>query len=156
MQKTPRWTKGTEHQEIRAKDFIEHGRIQNWREQIQNFSGSSRLEFLGNRRQILSGQRQQWILHKGGSQQSNQLEYREINLCRGCVLLSGYLLMDYQQTLGAVGVPVSLAEKCSLILEKQRQNPFYQRTQEEQELINHSHTWWVAQGMKSVQNDGNY
>lgn len=58
--------------------------------------------------------------------------------------------MDYRKTLEAVGIPVSLAEKCSQILEKQSQNPFYQRTQEEQELINHSHIWWVAQGMKSV------
>jgi hypothetical protein len=64
--------------------------------------------------------------------------------------------MNRQQTLEAVGIPVSLAEKCSLILAEEEQNPFYQRTQEEQEIINHSHTWWVAQGMKSVQNDGNY
>jgi hypothetical protein len=63
--------------------------------------------------------------------------------------------MGYKQTLEAVGIPISLAEKCSSILEKEQQNPFYQRTKEEQELINHSHTWWVAQGMKSVgENNG--
>jgi hypothetical protein len=54
--------------------------------------------------------------------------------------------MGYKQTLEAVGIPISLAEKCGLILEKEQQNPFYQRTKEEQELINHSHIWWVAKG----------
>lgn len=58
--------------------------------------------------------------------------------------------MNYQQTLEAVGIPISLAKSAAVILQKQAENPFYQRTQEEQELINHSHIWWVAQGMKSV------
>jgi hypothetical protein len=58
--------------------------------------------------------------------------------------------MKYQQTLEAVGIPISLAKEAAVILQKQAENPFYQRTKEEQELINHSHIWWVAQGMKSV------
>jgi hypothetical protein len=56
----------------------------------------------------------------------------------------------WQATLEAVGIPVSLAKASALILQKESENPFYQRTQEEQEIINHSHIWWVAQGMKSV------
>jgi hypothetical protein len=58
--------------------------------------------------------------------------------------------MNRQQTLEAVGIPISLAKEAAVILEKEAENPFYQRTKEEQELINHSHIWWVAQGMKSV------
>lgn len=56
----------------------------------------------------------------------------------------------WKETLEAVGIPVALAKEADLILQKQTENPFYQRTQEEQEIINHSHTWWVAQGMQIV------
>lgn len=59
--------------------------------------------------------------------------------------------MNHQETLEAVGIPISLAKEAAIILQKQAENPFYQRTKEEQELINHSHVWWVAQGMKSVE-----
>lgn len=63
--------------------------------------------------------------------------------------------MNWQKTLEAVGIPVSLAKRADLILQKEAENPFYQRTQEEQETINHSHTWWVAQGMKTIgENNG--
>jgi hypothetical protein len=58
--------------------------------------------------------------------------------------------MGWQKTLEAVGIPVSLAKEADLILQKEAENPFHQRTQEEQEIINHSHVWWVAQGMKTV------
>lgn len=58
--------------------------------------------------------------------------------------------MGWQKTLEAVGIPVSLAKEADLILQKEAENPFYQRSQEEQEIISHSHTWWVAQGMKTV------
>jgi hypothetical protein len=57
--------------------------------------------------------------------------------------------MEYwQEVLEAVGIPISLAKESAAILQKESENPFYKRTQEEQETINHSHTWWVAQGMK--------
>lgn len=58
-----------------------------------------------------------------------------------------------QQTLEAVGIPTSLAEKGAEILQKQSENPFYQRTVEEQEIISHGHTWWVAQGMRTLSSD---
>jgi hypothetical protein len=60
--------------------------------------------------------------------------------------------MNWQETLEAVGIPTSLAKRADLILQKQAENPFYKRTQEEQETINHSHIWWVAQGKKTVGN----
>lgn len=47
--------------------------------------------------------------------------------------------MNYQQTLEARGVPSFLAEKCAVILEKQNQNPAYERTKEDQETINISY-----------------
>jgi hypothetical protein len=47
--------------------------------------------------------------------------------------------MDYQQTLEARGVPSFLAEKCAVILEKQNQDPFYERTEEDQETIDISY-----------------
>lgn len=62
--------------------------------------------------------------------------------------------MDYRETLEAVGIPISLAKEAAVILQKQSENPFYQRTKEEQELISHSHVWWVAQGMKTVEIKG--
>jgi hypothetical protein len=43
--------------------------------------------------------------------------------------------MDYQQTLEARGVPSFLAKKCAVILEKQNQDPYRDRTPEEQETI---------------------
>lgn len=58
--------------------------------------------------------------------------------------------MNHQETLEAVGIPISLAKEAAVILQKQAENPSYQRTKEEQELINHSYTWWIAQGMKSI------
>jgi hypothetical protein len=58
--------------------------------------------------------------------------------------------MNWQETLEAVGIPVSLAKEADLILQKESENPFYERTQKEQEIIKHSHVWWVAQGMKTV------
>jgi hypothetical protein len=58
--------------------------------------------------------------------------------------------MNWQATLEAVGIPVSLAKEADLILQKESENPFYERTQEEQEIIKHSRIWWVAQGMKSI------
>jgi hypothetical protein len=58
--------------------------------------------------------------------------------------------MNWQKTLEAVGIPVSLAKEANLILQKESENSFYERTQEEQEIIKHSHVWWVAQGMKSI------
>lgn len=59
----------------------------------------------------------------------------------------------WQTTLEAVGTPVSLAEKAAVILEKQAENPFYQRTKEEQEVIDSSWKWWVAQGMQTIKGE---
>lgn len=47
--------------------------------------------------------------------------------------------MDYQQTLEARGVPSFLAKKCAVILEKQNQDPFYERTEEDQKTIDISY-----------------
>jgi hypothetical protein len=43
--------------------------------------------------------------------------------------------MNYQQTLELRGVPTDLAIQCTLILEKQNQDPYRDRTPEEQETI---------------------
>ena len=56
----------------------------------------------------------------------------------------------WQETLESVGVPVSLAAKSAEIVQKESENLHYQRTPEEQEIISHAHTWWVAQGMKTT------
>ena len=47
--------------------------------------------------------------------------------------------MNYQQTLELRGVPTDLAIQCTLILEKQNQAPYCDRTPEEQEAINRAY-----------------
>lgn len=55
---------------------------------------------------------------------------------------------SYKQTLLSNGVPVTLAEKSARILDKEitsyEQGALYQRTKEEQEIINSAHTWMFA------------
>jgi hypothetical protein len=55
---------------------------------------------------------------------------------------------EIQKTLESIGIPVSLAEKSAEILELEALNSSRERTPEEQEIISHAHTWWVAQGAK--------
>jgi hypothetical protein len=43
--------------------------------------------------------------------------------------------MDWRETLKAVAIPAELAEESNQILQKQAENPFYERTQEEQKII---------------------
>ena len=56
----------------------------------------------------------------------------------------------WQTTLEGVGVPVSLAKQSAEIIQKEANNPGYERTPTEQEIINHAYTWWVAQGMRTT------
>jgi hypothetical protein len=56
----------------------------------------------------------------------------------------------WQETLESVGIPVSLAAQSAEIIQKESKNPHYQRTPQEQKIISHAHTWWVAQGMKTT------
>jgi hypothetical protein len=48
-------------------------------------------------------------------------------------------MQTYQQTLEARGVPADLAEECAVILEKQNQDPYRDRTPEEQKTIDRAY-----------------
>jgi hypothetical protein len=48
-------------------------------------------------------------------------------------------MQTYQQTLESRGVPTDLAEQCALLLEKQNEDPYRDRTPEEQEAISRAY-----------------
>lgn len=61
-----------------------------------------------------------------------------------------------RQTLESVGIPVSLSSKIDVILQHEIENPNYQRSLEEQEIISHGWIWWVAQGQRTLNHKGGY
>lgn len=63
-------------------------------------------------------------------------------------LIAETTIDTWKQQLEAVRIPVSLADKAAIILQKEAENPHYKRTLSEQETINHAWKWFVAQGEK--------